>query len=45
MNLDLMELFSRDNIANKIKNGPYVKSLDEYADISNTGLLYFAEEQ
>ena len=45
MNLDLMELFSRDNIANKIKNGSYVKNLDEYADISNNGLLYFAEEQ
>ena len=45
MNLDLMELFSRDNITNKVKNGPYVKKLDEYADRGNVRLLYFVDEQ
>ena len=27
-------LYSRDNLPNKIKNGPYVTNLDEYSDIS-----------
>ena len=33
MNLDLMEVFSRDNLPNSIKNGAYVINLDEYRGI------------
>ena len=32
MILDLMEVYSRDNVPNKIKDGAYVINLDEYSD-------------
>ena len=33
MNLDLMEVYSRDNLPNKIKDGAYVINLDKHYDI------------
>ena len=33
MNLDLMGFFPRDNSPDKIKDGAYVRNIDEYSDI------------
>ena len=32
-------VYSRDNLPDKIKDGPYVTNLDEYSDIGTIGLL------
>ena len=37
-------VFSRNNMPKKIKDGAYVISLDEYADVAHIGLLYFVTE-
>ena len=40
-------VFSRNNLPKKIKDGAYVKNLDEYADVGTQipdGLLYFVTE-
>ena len=37
-------VFSRNNLPKKIKDGAYVISLDEYADVAHIGLLYFVTE-
>ena len=39
MNQDLF--FSRDNIPKKIKDGAYVKNLDEYADVGTHWIALF----
>ena len=33
MNLDLMEVYSRDNLPDKIKDGACVINVDDYSDI------------
>ena len=35
---------SINNLPKTIKNGAYVKSLDEYANVGTHGLLYFVTE-
>ena len=42
MNLDLMELYSRDNLPDRIKNGAYVINLDEYSDIGTHWIALYA---
>ena len=37
-------VYSRNNLLKKIKDGAYVKNLDEYADAGTIGLLYFVTE-
>ena len=37
-------IFSKNNLPKKIKDGAYVISLDEYADVVHIGLLYFVTE-
>ena len=37
-------VFSINNLPKKIKDGAYVISLDEYADVVHIGLLYFVTE-
>ena len=44
MNQDLLEFFSRDNMPKKIKDGPYVINLDEYADVGTHWIAYFVTE-
>ena len=34
--------FSRDNLANKIKDGAYVTNLDEYGDVSTPWIALFS---
>ena len=41
MNQDLMGVFSRDNLLNKIKDGAYVKNLDEHKDTGTHWIALF----
>ena len=49
MRMSLERVFSRNRLANKIMNGAYVKTLDEYADVAHyidlfcrrTEIVYF----
>ena len=38
------DVFSRDNLPKKIKDGGYVITFDEYADTGTHGLLYFVKK-
>ena len=35
-------VYSRDNLTNKIKNGPFVTNLDEYSDIGTHWIAFYA---
>ena len=41
MNQDLIELFSRNNLPEKIKDGTYVINLDEYEDVGTHQIALF----
>ena len=43
MNLDLI-VFSRDNLANKIKDGYYVINLNEYEDVDTHWIALFCRK-
>ena len=43
MNQDLLELFSRDNIPKKIKDGTYVINLNEYKDVGTHRIALFCK--
>ena len=44
MNLDLMVLYSRNNLPNKIKKGAYVINLTNMKILVHIGLLYLLNQ-
>ena len=45
MNLDLMGVYSRDNLPKTIKNGAYVINLDEYSDIGSHCIVLYVNNK
>ena len=44
MNQDLMVFFSRNNLPKKIKNGAYIRNLDEFANLGTHWIALFYKQ-
>ena len=44
MNQDLIVFFSRNNLPKKVKDGAYIKNLDEYANLGTHWIALFCKK-